>query len=534
MMSDVRRRQPIDTTLVTIMVDRQLNQARVRLAEVVASLCLATDLATGQPLEHGLRRTLLAVWLGEACGLNEADLHDAYYVALLGAAGCLLDGAALAGFVKDEILLRAQMGTLDPTRHLQVAAFFLRQAGAGDPPLRRLRKVVALPVEAQRVCRDVALHVGDLLDLGPAIRDALGHCDEHWSGTGPLRLKGEQISLAARLFLLAHDAETFNRLGGPEAARSVVQQRAGKLYDPRLAARFGEIGPRLLMRLQSEPCWDAVLAGEPTPVRRLAAHAFDDVAQKVANFVDMRSAYTVGHSPRVAALAEAAACGLGLSTTETTAVRQAGLFHDLGRAGVPVAAWNKRAPLTAPEWERMRRHPSLTELILARSSALGHLGTLAGLHHERLDGSGYRGLSAASLPVTARLLAAADAYQTKREARPHRPALSQAAAAEALQRQADTGQLDADVVTALLAAAGQKRPPKRRDLPAGLSAREVEVLSLAVRGLSNRQMAEALFLSPKTVGHHLERIYDKIGVSTRVGATLFALQHGLVDDTTAS
>ena len=277
-----------------------------------------------------------------------------------------------------------------------------------------------------------------------------------------------------------------------------------------------------------------MLATETAPVRLLAPHEFDDVAQKVANFVDMRSAYTVGHSPRVAALAEAAACGLGLSQSDAVAARHAGLFHDLGRAGVPVAAWNKREPLTAPEWERMRRHPSLTELILARSNALGHLGTLAGLHHERLDGSGYRGVSAASLPVTARLLAAADAYQTKLEARPFRPALAPDAAAEELRRQVDTGQLDRDVVTALLAAAGQSRPPTTRDLPAGLSAREVEVLCLAVRGLSNRQMAEALVLSPKTIGHHLERIYDKIGVSTRVGATLFALQHRLVDSTASS
>src|SRR5215218_8823305 len=254
------RGQPMGVTLVSMVPDRQPNQTRFRLAEVVASLCLATDLATGQPLEHGLRRALLAVWLGEELGLDQSELGDAYYVALLGSAGCLLDTAALAGFVRDEIALQEQLGTRDPTRSLQVAAFFLRRAGAGEPPLRRLTKLFALPAEAQRVCRDVALHVGDLLDLGPVIREALGHCDEHWGGTGPLRLKGEAISLPARLFLLAHDAETFHRLGGPEAALAVVRQRAGKLYDPRLAACFDEVGVRLFTRLQSEPCWDAVLA----------------------------------------------------------------------------------------------------------------------------------------------------------------------------------------------------------------------------------------------------------------------------------
>jgi HD-GYP domain-containing protein (c-di-GMP phosphodiesterase class II) len=503
-------------------------QSNVRLAEVVASLCLATDLATGQPLEHGLRRALLAVWLGEELGLNEEDLSSAYYVALLGSVGCTLDGAALSGFVQDEIALYERMVTLDPSRPLEVAAFFLRNAGAGDPPVSRLSKVLALPSQAQAICRDVALHVGGMLDLGPAIRQALGQCNEPWNGKGGyLGLKGEQISFAARLFLLTQDVEIFNRIGGPEAALAVVRQRSGKLYDPRIAARFCEVGPKLLTRLQSESTWDAVLAEEPSPLRLLSAHELDEVAQKIANFVDMRSAYTVGHSPGVAALAEAAAQGLSLSQTETTTVRQAGLLHDLGRAGVPVAAWDKRGPLTAPEWERMKRHPSLTELVLARSGALGHLGILAGLHHERLDGSGYRSMSAASLPTAARILAVADTYQTKLERRPHREAMTPQRAEDELLSQARQGKLDADVVQAVLAGAGRQPQPKKRALPAGLSEREVEVLSLAVRGLSNRQMAEVLFLSPKTVGHHLESIYSKIGVSTRVGATLFALQHGL-------
>ena len=509
-------------------VNFQTPQSNVRLAEIVAALCLATDLATGQPLEHGLRRALLAVWLGEELGLNSEELSDAYYVALLGTVGCTIQGAALAKYFKDEISIRKQMVTLDPTRPLQVAAFFLRQAGAGDPPLRRLTKVLALPSESRVVCRDVALHVGDMLDLGPAVREALGQCDEQWNGKGrPLRLKGEEISLPARLFLLAHDVEIFSRVGGVEAAVTVVRQRSGKVYDPRAAAHFGKVGGQLVTRLQSEPAWDAVLAAEPAPLRLLSAQELDDMAHAVANFVDMRSAYTLGHSPRVASLAETAARRLGLSETEAIAVRQAGLLHDLGRAGVPVAAWNKSDPLTATEWERMKRHPSLTELVLARSSALGHLGTLAGLHHERLDGSGYRGVSAASLPVTARLLAAADTYQTKLELRPHRTAMMPEVAAEEIRRQANEGQLDSDVVTAVLAAAGHQTQPKKRELPGGLSDHEVEVLCLAVRGLSNRQIAEALVVSPKTVGHHIEHIYEKIGVSTRVGATLFALQHGL-------
>jgi HD-GYP domain-containing protein (c-di-GMP phosphodiesterase class II) len=176
----------------------------------------------------------------------------------------------------------------------------------------------------------------------------------------------------------------------------------------------------------------------------------------------------------------------------------------------------------------MKSHPSLTELVLARSSSLGHLGTLAGLHHEHLDGSGYRGIAAASLPLTARVLAAADTYQTKLESRPHRSALSPAKAAEALTERVRDGKLDGDVVSAVLAATGHRRERPPVPLPAGLSEREVEVLRLAVQGLTNRQIADLLVLSPKTVGHHIENIYSKTGVSTRVGATLFALSHDLI------
>jgi DNA-binding NarL/FixJ family response regulator len=104
------------------------------------------------------------------------------------------------------------------------------------------------------------------------------------------------------------------------------------------------------------------------------------------------------------------------------------------------------------------------------------------------------------------------------------------AAAGELQRQAQQGQLDSDVVRSVLDAAGHESPSRKRERPAGLSDRELEVLRLAARGLSNKQMAEALFVSPKTVGHHVQHIYDKIGVSTRVGATLFALQHGILEE----
>ena len=508
---------------------------RVRLAEVIGSLSLATDLATGQPLEHALRRSLLAVWLGNELGLAGSDLSDVYYVSLLGTVGCAIEGIVFARLGPDDIALSARVTTVDPGRPLELAAFGLKNFGAGDPPLRRIRRVVsgalAGTAEFRAVCRDVALRVGDMLEIGPTIKQALAQCHERWDGGGgPQRLKGEEIHIAARIFHVAHDVETFNRIGGLDAALGVARGRAGRHYDSQIVERFLGVAQPLLRQLESEPIWDAILSAEPAPVRWLSHEELDDMARAVANFVDLRSPHTLGHSIEVASLAEETARGLGLADGEAAEIRRAGFLHDLGRTGVPVAVWNKEDPWTTEDRERAKTHPSLTELVLARSSSLGHLGTLAGLHHERLDGSGYRGVPASFQPLAARILAAADFYRTKVEQRPHRRALSPKAAAEALRRHAHDGHLDAEVVKALLVAAGHPTPRRIPAAPAGLSQRELDVLRLVVRGLSNRQMAETLFISPKTVGHHVQHIYDKIDVSTRVGATLFALEHGLVQE----
>jgi HD-GYP domain-containing protein (c-di-GMP phosphodiesterase class II)/DNA-binding CsgD family transcriptional regulator len=509
----------------------------IRLAEVVASLSLATGLCTGQPIEHGLRRGLLAVWLGEALDLSAENLSDAYYVALLGSIGCTVEQTLFAKYAKDDIALNAKTLTVDPTNRLKAYAFGLRNFGAGERPLRRAGRVLAAirsggPAEFQAVCRDVAQRIGEMLDIGPTIQQALTQCHETWNGRGgPRGLKADEIALAARIFHVAADAEISGRMGGVEAAVSRARRQAGTFFDPMVVDRFCMVAHDLFGHLETQEPWDAVLTAEPAPQRWLSDDETDGYARTIANFVDLRSPYTLGHSFGVGSLAEETARRLGLSEGEAVAMRRAGCLHDLGRIGVPAGFWNTPTPWTTAEWDRAKQHPALTELVLARSTTLGHLGTLAGLHHERLDGSGYRGVRGSFLPVAARILAAADTYHAKTEPRPHREALAPEAAGEEIRSQVRRGGLDGDVVDALLAAAGQsERPGPRAGLPAGLSEREVEVLRLMVRGLSNRRMAEILFISPKTVGHHVEHIYDKLGVSTRVGATLFAIQHGLVPE----
>ncbi|HEY8952632.1 MAG TPA: HD domain-containing phosphohydrolase, partial [Candidatus Dormibacteraeota bacterium] len=164
-----------------------------------------------------------------------------------------------------------------------------------------------------------------------------------------------------------------------------------------------------------------------------------------------------------------------------------------------------------------------------RVAVLDEVAALASAHHERQDGSGYhRGSIAAQLPPSARVLAAADAYQAMTQERPHRRAMAPDDAARELRAEAGAGRLDRRVVECVLEAAGHARSRVRAELPAGLSEREVEVLKEICLGHTNRQMAEQLHIAEKTVGHHVQHIYDKIGRSTRAGAALFAMENGLV------
>jgi DNA-binding CsgD family transcriptional regulator len=177
--------------------------------------------------------------------------------------------------------------------------------------------------------------------------------------------------------------------------------------------------------------------------------------------------------------------------------------------------------------------PYLTERILNHQPRLAEIGTIASMVHERADGTGYpRGLAGNAIPHAARVLAAAQMYQALREVRPHRGALGPAEARAVLLGEASRGRLDAAAVSAVLAAAGH-RARRRPNLVAGLSPREVEVLSLLVRGLSNKQIAAQLSVSARTVGSHIEHIYTKIGVSARGPAAMYAMRHGLVDSSIA-
>lgn len=507
----------------------------VCLAELIAALSLGVDLGLGQPMEHVLRESMLALGLGERFGLDESERSVMYYVALLAWVGCHADSHEQARWFGDEIAAKMDLYEIDPVGLAQ-ARFVMRHLGAGEVGLARARTALQFVVSGRAAMESMhsthCLIAGDLarrLGLGEPVREALLQVFERWDGKGdPGDLGGRAISRPVRVVQLADVVEVFHREGGVEAAVAVARRRSGTQFDPEVVECFCDAAEELLAPLAQTTSWDAVIEAQPGLRECLSDEELEAALEAIADFADLKSPYTLGHSRAVADLAAEAGLSSGLPVMELRALRRAGLVHDVGRLGVSNTIWDKRAALTAVERERVRLHPYLTERILCASTALATLGALAAQHHERLDGSGYpRGLSANMLSAPSRILAAADAYRAMLEPRPHRAALSAGDAADELRAEARAGRLDGEAVNAVLHAAGHettRRPPR----PAGLTAREVEILRLLARGLLNKEIARGLQITPKTVGNHIEHIYAKIGVSSRAAAALFATEHGLL------
>jgi HD-GYP domain-containing protein (c-di-GMP phosphodiesterase class II) len=501
---------------------------------VVAALSLGVDLGFGQPMEHVLRQCLIALRLAERVGLDEDERAVVYYTALLINVGCHTDAHEQAKWFGDDIALKAIKYDFD--RDPRLAS--MKMIGAGSPPLHRFRVGLEFFISGRKDVERMidhhaalARHLAEQLGLSERTLEAVGAAYEQWDGRGwPGRLEGEEVPAAARIAQIAEYTEVANRVGGVEEAKRVARKRAGKQFDPKLVDALCADAELILSGLEDVGTWEAVIGAEPALAIVLTGERLDAALEAIASFVDVKSPYTLGHSKAVAELVADAATRLELPESDVRTLRRAALVHDLGRLGVSNAIWDKRGPLGAGEWERVRMHPYLTERMLEQSEALAPLGAIAVQHHERLDGSGYpRGLSGLAISRLARVLGAADAYQAKREPRPHRPPLGPDEAAAHVRSEAAAGRLDGEVVEAVLGAAGH-RVARRRERPAGLTAREVEVLQLLARGLSNKDIAERLVISPKTVGSHVEHIYAKIGTSSRAAAGLFAIQHGLLPE----
>jgi HD-GYP domain-containing protein (c-di-GMP phosphodiesterase class II) len=506
-------------------------------AELLAALSVAIDLGLGQPAEHMLRAAMIATRLADRLGLTHAQRDCVYYTTLIMWIGCHADSHEYARWFGDDIAVRHDSYLVDWSG-LPYLRFLVNNVGRGQPLTHRLTIMATLFLNARgrlsglihSHCTSAAL-LADRIGLGPDVQAALAFAFERYDGGGlPAGAHGDEIPIQMRVAQLADMVEVHHRAYGAEGAVAVARSRRGGQFDPKVVDTFVEHADKILAGPPAGDAWAAAVREAPDRHQRLDEHGLDVLLVALGDFVDLKCPFTLGHSRTVARLAGDAALAAGVDADAAALARRAGHVHDLGRIGVSNQIWSKPGPLAAAEFERVRLHPYLTVRILNQVRGLARLAEVAGNHHECLNGSGYpRGLAGTALSLPDRVLAAAVSYQSACEPRPYREELSPATAARRLRERVRAGELDPVAAEAVLHAAGQpaERPKLRPD---GLTPREIEVLCLVARGASNKEIAAALVISEKTARNHVERTYAKIGVSNRIGASMYALRNGLVNN----
>ena len=494
--------------------------------EVGALLAVAQDHAFAQPPGSQLRATILGQHLAAAATVDAAERAATWWTSALRFLGCTGHAFDMAVVFGDEIEMRAASMQLDFANPFDMMRLMVTHAGSGSAGVNRMRSVLSVLAGGKKAAEmnfRSACEVADVfakrLDLDDDVRSALATSFERWNGRGlPSGAKSTAIPRPMRIAQLSQELEVLARIEGADRALTIIRKRRGKAYDPELTDLVLAEGAGWWESVEPLDPWDAALELAP-PGPPLDAEATREALLVLADFSDLKSPWLGGHSRAVAALV-ADACG--------PHAELAALVHDLGRVAVPNTVWDKPTVLTRDERDRAELHTVITDQLLRRlpfTRALADVGSSA---HERVDGSGYfRRLGAAHLDDTQRVLAAADCYQAMVSDRPQRTALARDAAADELRAMSADGRLDGEAVERVLAAAGHRRG-SRPALPAGLTAREAEVLRLLALGMRTRQVADELVISPKTADHHVQHIYTKIGVSTRGAAALFAIEHGIL------
>jgi HD-GYP domain-containing protein (c-di-GMP phosphodiesterase class II) len=507
-------------------VGAEITKAGITKTEICALLAVAQDHAFAQPAGAQLRATVLAQHLADAAGADQSERAATWWTSALRFLGCTGHAFDVAVVFGDEIEMRAESMQADFANPFDMMRLMVTHAGPGTSGLNRMRSVLSVLAGGKKAAEmnfRSACEVADVfakrLDLDDDVRAALAASFERWNGRGlPTGMKGEAIPRPMRIAQVSQELEVLARIEGIDRALSIIRKRRGKAYDPDLTDLVLDGAAAWWTRVEPLDPWDAALQVAPAG-RALDNQAVREAWLVLADFSDLKSPWLGGHSRSVAALV-AEACGPD--------AEMAALLHDLGRVAVPNTVWDKASTLTRDERDRAESHALVTDQLLRRVPFTKPLADVAAAAHERLDGSGYhRRLAAAHLDAAPRVLAAADCYQAMVSDRPHRNALTREQAAEQLRAMGAEGRLDAEAVERVLVAAGHRRAV-RPALPAGLSAREAEVLRLLALGLTTRQVAEQLVISTKTADHHVQHIYTKIGVSTRGAAALFAIEQGIL------
>ena len=484
--------------------------------QTLGCLAFAADLSMGQPIDHSPRTALLSARLADLVAAEGAASACAAALGLIRWAGCTANAQGFADLFGDDIAGRAALIE-------------------GQNPFHN-RRALAEPLEvytrplAQAHC-EATVEMAKQLGLAPAVATGALDYFEKWDGTGiPARRRGEEIDLLAQIVHLCGDLEIYSRVFGLAKALQLIEAHAGRHYDPALTRVGLKHAPAWLAEINELDAWPAA-AAQASGAMSTPAGDLDALAGLLADYGDLKLPSDFLNSRQVAAIAAQTAPLLGFGLEAERRLARAALLHGLGRVTVPNATLERKGPLSEADEEHIRLIPHWTERILKRAPTFENEASLACRVFERLDGSGYpRGLGAPNLDATARALqACVFVVNTSRLQQVGKDA---PAAADQITREVAAGRLDADSVSAAMAACGMPRrsfPSQTLSASAqAVTEREREVLGHLARGRSNKEIAQKLGISPSTAGTHVENLYRKLGVSTRAAAALLASKWGLV------
>ena len=520
----------------------------IRTADLLGAFSLASDLALGMHAEHGARSCYIGMHIAREIELPLEQRTDLYYAELLKDAGCTTYTSQLASsWLVDELAAKRDLQMFRDSRNpLDILSWLFKYMAAGASLPTRATHILDFLVKGRAFMQEgfestclVASRIAQRLGMPPTVQDALMQVFEQWDGNGmPYGIKRDAISTISRIVLVTSFIEVFHRVDGRDATIQVALARRGKAFDPSVVDAFLAVAQKegFWQGLEQERVWDSVLSMEPEESvhRYMEEEKLIDVALAFADYADLKSPFQAGRSRRVAELAQSVARRMGLPESEATDIYRAGLVHDIGIVAVPSFVLNKpQSQLTEVEREQLRLHPYHSERILSRVPALAPIIPIVAAHHERMDGRGYhQGLAGEKVPRGARILTVADQFDELTHDAPDHPAMELEKALDFMDHDTGTG-LWPEAFQALVAEMGGAARPiakvRHAEWPAGLPDREVEVLRLAARGLSRRQVGNLLFITEGTVRSHLEHIYGKIGVSNRSAASLFAMENGLLE-----
>jgi HD-GYP domain-containing protein (c-di-GMP phosphodiesterase class II) len=407
----------------------------IRLAEVLGALSHALDLTEGQPEGHCVRCCWIGVNIGRELGLPDDQLGDLYYSLLLKDLGCSSNAARICDlYLADDLTFKNDFKRVDGSL-AQVLRFVLTHTGVNAGFSDRVRAIVNILRNGTRISTQMietrcqrGAEIARQMRFSEAVAGGILDLDEHWDGGGkPLGRKGAEISLLARIALLAQVVDVFHLAGGRSAAIAEIRSRSGGWFDPAIVDVFLALSARTAFweGLERDDVERSVLAMEPgLEAPTVDEDYLDDIAAAFAQVIDAKSPFTFGHSERVALFTELIALEMGYDAQRCRWLKRAALLHDIGKLGVSNAILDHPGKPDEAAWQAIKRHPEYSQNILARIEAFADLAKVAGAHHERLDGKGYpRGLAGDEIDLDTRIVSTADVFDALTADRPYRAAM---------------------------------------------------------------------------------------------------------------